>query len=519
MIRITDLKVDLLADEARIRQKAEKLLGTKCNEIKLIRRTVDARKKNDVHYVLSLDVSIENEEKILNKGIKNVRRTPDMSYHFKKGVKRERRPVVVGTGPAGLFAGLYLARAGVHPLILERGSDVDRRTACVEAYMKGSELSEETNVQFGEGGAGTFSDGKLNTGTKDIRIRTVLEEFVKYGAPGDILIDAKPHIGTDILRTVVKNIRNEIISLGGEVLFDAKLCDFGIHNGRVTSAIYEKEGKKHEFETDKILLCIGHSARDTAKMLYDKGVIMQKKPFSVGARIEHTQDFISSAMYGEAKKLLPPADYKMAVHLPNGRSLYTFCMCPGGHVVAAASEKGTIVTNGMSYSKRDGKNANSAILVGVTPEDFPSDNPLSGFEFQRRIEKRAYELCKNKAPCQTVGSFLGVGENVVGSVVPTYKPGVEMTEIDKVLPPFVTETMRAGLLEMDKKIRGFADKEAILTAPETRSSSPVRFVRNEEMELSIKGLLTAGEGGGYAGGIMSSAVDGLKAAEMIINNE
>ncbi len=518
MLRITELKVSLVADEADIKKKAEKLLGTKCKEIKLARRTVDARKKNDVHYVISLDVCVDNEEKILDKGIKNVRRTPDMSYSFKKGVKREKRPVVVGTGPAGLFAGLYLARAGLCPLILERGSDVDNRTLKVEAYMNGKELSEETNVQFGEGGAGTFSDGKLNTGTKDIRIRTVLREFVKHGAPEDILIDAKPHIGTDILRVVVKNIRNEIISSGGEVIFNAKLCDVGIHNGRVCSAIYEKEGTIHEFETDIILLAIGHSARDTAKMLYDKGVIMQKKPFSVGARIEHTQDFISSAMYGEAKELLPPADYKMAVHLQNGRSLYTFCMCPGGHVVAAASEKGTIVTNGMSYSKRDGKNANSAILVGITPEDFPNENPLSGFEFQREIEKRAYNLCGNKAPCQTVGSFLGIGENVIGSVIPTYKPGVEMTELDKVLPSFVTETMRAGILEMDKKIRGFADKEAILTAPETRSSSPVRFVRDEGMELSIKGLMTAGEGGGYAGGIMSSAVDGLKAAELIVKS-
>lgn len=516
MLRITELKVPLTASMEDIKKLAGKRLGVEICDINIVRRGIDARKKNDVHYVFTVDVVVENEEKLLRKSIKNVSAAPVYAYSFPEAVNKSQRPIVVGMGPAGLFAGLYLARAGCRPIIFERGADVDSRSKKIEEYWSGGELSEQTNVQFGEGGAGTFSDGKLNTGTKDIRIREVLKEFVKHGAPKEILTDAKPHIGTDILRNVVKNIRKEIERHGGEVYFNRKLCDIGVKNNRVYSVFSECDGYITETPTDCVLLAIGHSARDTVEMLYSKGIIMQKKPFSVGARIEHSQEFISRAMYGDAKKFLPAADYKMAVHLPDGRSLYTFCMCPGGYVVAAASEKEALVTNGMSYSKRDGENANSAILVSVTPEDFPGESPLAGFEFQREIEKKAYNITKSsKAPCQTVGSFLFGKDNIITNVKPTYRPGVVMSELSCVLPEFVINTMKSGILEMDKKIHGFACEDAILTAPETRSSSPVRFVRNENMELSVKGVMSAGEGGGYAGGIMSSAVEGIKAAEII----
>ena len=411
---------------------------------------------------------------------------------------------------------MFLSRKGFRPILIERGADVDARAKAVEHYWSGGELDERTNVQFGEGGAGTFSDGKLNTGTKDIRIRAVLEEFVRFGAKEDILVNAKPHIGTDLLRSIVKNIRSEIIAKGGEVRFLTQLVDINTENGAVKSAVVSSDGARYEIDTDKIVLAIGHSARDTFGMLKSKGVKMEQKAFSIGARIEHTQEFISNAMYGEAAKILPPADYKLAVHLENGRGFYTFCMCPGGYVVAAASERGTIVTNGMSYSDRGGKNANSAVLVGVTPSDYGSDDPLAGMYLQQEIEKRAFEIGGGKAPCQTVGSFLDkTRKNEPTTVFPTYKNEACFTEIGGIFPDFIYKSMKSGLLLMNKKLSGFAANDAVLTAPETRSSSPVRLVRSENSELSIHGLYTAGEGGGHAGGITSAAVDGIKAAEAI----
>ena len=519
MLRIINLRSGLDDDITAIKIKIEKQLGSKVNTVKIIKRAIDARKKNDVHYVLSVDAEVEKEEYILKKNLPNVSIAKNEKYVFPISEPQGKRPLIVGTGPAGLFCALYLSRSGYNPIVIERGADVDSRTRSVESYWSVGELDEKTNVQFGEGGAGTFSDGKLNTGTKDIRIRAVLEEFVAHGAKEDILVNNKPHIGTDILRSVVKNIRTQIIKNGGEVRFLTKLTDIKVENGRIVGAVVENADGKHEIETDKIVLAIGHSARDTFEMLKMRGIKMEQKPFSIGARIEHSQEFISSAMYGDAAKSLPPADYKLAVHLDNGRSLYTFCMCPGGYVVASASEKNTIVTNGMSYSDRSGKNANSAILVNVTPSDFESNDPLAGIYLQREIERRAYTIGSGKAPAETVGSFLGKCKaNSPTSVIPTYRPQVTFTSLESLFPDYITTSMRQGLILMDKRIHGFASDDAILTAPETRSSSPVRLLRDDNLELSVKGLFTAGEGGGHAGGITSSAVDGIKAAEAVIKS-
>ncbi len=516
MIRITAFRAELAFDDAQIKTKLEKLLKCPVTSFKISRRSIDARRKNDVHYVLTIDCQTENEEQILKKNIPNVSKHTEKKYQFPSCTPSGKRPLIAGTGPAGLFAGLFLARKGFRPILIERGLDVEQRTRIVERYWSGEGFCERTNVQFGEGGAGTFSDGKLTTGIKDIRIGAVLEEFVRFGAPCDILQNAKPHIGTDKLREIVKNIRNEIISLGGEVRFNTQLVDIITENNKVRSCVVLTDSEKYEIETDKIILAIGHSARDTFLMLKEKGVKMEQKAFSVGARIEHSQDFISKALYGKSSGLLPPADYKLAVHLQNGRGFYTFCMCPGGYVVASASEKDTIVTNGMSYSDRGGKNANSAVLVSVTPDDFKSDDPLAGMYFQREIEKKAYITGNGNAPCQTVGSFLGkCAKNTPSEVLPTYKKNVCFTDLSNVFPDFITESMREGLLLMDKKLSGFASPDALLTAPETRSSSPVRLLRDENFELSIEGLYSAGEGGGHAGGITSSAVDGIKVAEQI----
>ena len=519
MLRITGFRAELDDNDEQILEKVKKLLQTDdITEIKIIRRAVDARRSGDVHYVLSIDVRAGNEAAILKKEIRGVSRAEENIYKFPDYPPLERRPLVVGSGPAGLFCALFLARGGHRPIMIERGADVDTRTAAVEKFWQGGELNPRTNVQFGEGGAGTFSDGKLTTGIKDKRINEVLREFVRYGAQEDILVNSKPHIGTDRLRGIVKNIRTDIIKLGGEVQFNTKLCDIEVDSGQVAGAVLETEYGIKRLAVRDIILAIGHSARDTVEMLSNRGVSMLRKPFSVGVRIEHSQEFISRAMYGGSAGKLPPADYKLAVHLPNGRSLYTFCMCPGGYVVAAASEQGGIVTNGMSYSARSGKNANSALLVGVYPEDFGGKDRLAGISFQREIERKAFRLTGDwRAPAQTVGDFLEGKKSVgFGKVHPTYKPGVVPESLDNVLPDFVCDALRSGILMMDKRIHGFAAKDAVMTAPETRSSSPVRFVRDENMQLSVRGLYSAGEGGGHAGGITSSAVDGIKAAEAVV---
>lgn len=477
--------------------KCSKKANCKVHCFRILKKSIDARKKNDIHYVFS--VAINEPEPILDLGI--------------RPVSLPSRPIVVGFGPAGIFAALVLARSGACPIVIERGSDVDTRTKDVEAFKSSGILNPESNTQFGEGGAGTFSDGKLNTTTHDSRISFVLNEFYKHGAPINVTYDSKPHIGTDVLVHVVKSIREEIISLGGEVKFNTKLETLCIENGHITGVNTNKGFIKSSY----VILAIGHSSRDTFEHLYSQNIPLQQKAFSMGARIEHLQSMINDTQYGCDG--LPAADYKLAVHLPVGDA-YSFCMCPGGYVFASSSELEGVVTNGMSYSSRNGTNANSALLVSVKPEDFPDKHVLSGMYWQRSIEQKAFNYAgKNYfAPAQLVGDFLSDKPSCGPiSVNPTYNPGVFWGDIRNVLPEKITTVMSLAIPLLDKKLRGFASNDAILTAPETRSSSPVRILRNSELESDISGLFPCGEGSGYAGGITSSAVDGIRCAQALIN--
>ncbi len=521
MLQISNIFLPPDFDFNNIKTHCAKILGTKSNEIEKVwlhRRSIDARNKRNVQFCCTFRLNTQNEQRFLN--IKNVTLVKDNTYIIKRGTSKKSNVIVVGLGPAGLFAALTLSRKGLNPIVIERGQDVDKRIEDVNTLNLTGKLNTKSNIQFGEGGAGTFSDGKLTTGIKDPRCRAVLNEFYNNGAPQCILYDAKPHIGTDILPNVIKGIRKEITANGGKVLFNTKLTDIGINNGKITSAIIETDRGYDEIPCNYLILSIGHSARDTFEMLKAKGIDMEQKPFAVGARIEHSQELINRAQFGDFSKFsqLLPADYKLSAHLENGRGVYTFCMCPGGNVVNASSEDGGIATNGMSNFARNGSNANSALLVGVTPDDFGSDDALAGIYFQREIEKRAYDISGSyKAPAQTVGDFLkNVPSTKCGKVKPTFLPEVVYGSIDNCLPTFITNAMREGILVFDKKLHGFADPDAIITAPETRSSSPLRILRDTTHEASLKGLIPCGEGAGYAGGIMSAAVDGIRCAEAVL---
>ena len=426
--------------------------------------------------------------------------------------------MVVGFGPAGMFAALILAINGLCPIVLERGEDAVTRHEKIQKFWETGELDIKSNVQFGEGGAGTFSDGKLNTNVNNPRIGWVLEQFVKAGAREDILFDTKPHVGTDVLLTVVQNIRQRIISLGGEVRFNARVTDLYQENGHITGLQINGE---EDLNCDHVIFAIGHSARDTFRHLHAMGIPMEPKPFAMGVRIEHLQENIDKAQYGRHDPVLPPADYKLVKHLDE-ETVYTFCMCPGGYVVAAASEEGRCVTNGMSYADRDGVNANAALLVTLKPKDFPDEGVLSGMEWQEKIEETAFRAGGSNyhAPAQRVGDFLnGVPSTAPGAVQPTYRPGVTWCDLHTVLPEKITKALAEALPQLDGNLAGFADADAVLTAPETRSSSPVKIPRDEtKQSIGLKGLYPAGEGAGYAGGIMSAAIDGIHCAEALLEN-
>ncbi len=521
MILINNVNVSLDTDFNDLKPiiaKNLKISESNIISVSLYRKSVDARKKEDVHFCCSFLVDLNcTVDKILKRN-KNATLYKENKYVWSKTEKTPPiPPVIVGFGPAGMFAALLLAKAGLKPIVIERGADVDARTKDVEEFFNGGALKENSNVQFGEGGAGTFSDGKLNTGIKDGRCRTVLETFVSFGADPKILTDAKPHIGTDVLKNVVKNLRKEIINLGGTVRFNSCLEKINLENNKIKSIVVNGE----LLPCDRVILATGHSARDTFRMLKDSGAQMVRKPFSMGVRIEHLQKDMNRALYGEfaSHNALGAADYKLAVHLPSGRGVYTFCMCPGGEVINASSNNGHIAVNGMSNSKRDGINSNSAVLVNVEPEDIEGDDVLAGLAFQEKIEKTAYEIGGGAVPVQTVGSFVFGEENKLGRIEPTVKPNTVFADFTDIFPEFITDSLKEGIVLFDRKISGFACYDAILTAPETRSSSPIRILRGEDgQSVTIEGLFPAGEGAGYAGGIMSAAVDGLKSAEKLIES-
>ncbi|ADL04642.1 NAD(P)/FAD-dependent oxidoreductase [Lacrimispora saccharolytica] len=522
MIRINQLKLPVEHSSEALWAKAAKALKVQVKDIRsilIIKQSVDARKKEEIHFTYSIDVEVEKEESVLHKA-----KSGDIGLSEKKeyvfltsGTKRmAHRPVIIGTGPAGLFCGLMLARNGYQPLLLERGECVEKRKEAVDLFWKGGTLRPDCNVQFGEGGAGTFSDGKLNTLVKDplMRNRKVLELFVEFGADPSILYVNKPHIGTDVLSGIVKGMRKEIIRLGGEVRFNSPVTDFIMNDHRLQGVVVNK---KEQIPAEVLVLAIGHSARDTFEILNKKGIPMEAKAFAVGLRIQHPQENINRSQYGTGNHpILGPADYKLTHQCANGRGIYTFCMCPGGYVVNASSEEKKLAVNGMSYHKRDGVNANSALIVTVTPEDFGSTAPLAGIAYQRRLEEAAFSYGSGKIPVQLYGDFKkSQTSKTFGSVAPAFKGLYEFVNIRDFLPEYLSESVIEGVEAFERRIHGFSMADAILAGVESRTSSPVRIPRNETFECGIKGIYPCGEGAGYAGGITSAAMDGLKVAEAI----
>lgn len=548
MIRINQIKLPVSHTKEALDQAVQHLLHVKTTpSYTIVKKSLDARDKSKLLWIYSVEVP-ENEisGKLRNKIIsdKNIMLTDKQFYNFhtmyqsiREGSspqKLKNPPIIVGTGPAGLFCGYQLAKAGFHPILIERGLPVNERTRIVHAYWQGEGLNPDCNVQFGEGGAGTFSDGKLNTMIKEKygRIEEVLRTFVDFGAPEDILYGNKPHIGTDVLQLVVQNMRNAILELGGQVLFGTCLTDIhtellgktsvlqnqGKVEQKICSISVTSEGKQREMPCDCLILAIGHSARDTFYQLESKGLYMTPKAFAVGLRIEHDAKMIHASQYGTSKEagLLPMADYKLTHQTPEGRAVYSFCMCPGGHIVDASSEPGQIAVNGMSYHSRNARNSNSAIVVNVTPEDFEGSGPLAGVEFQRKWERAAYEAGEGKVPLQLFGDYKRHQKTTaLGRIEPDIKGQYGFADLNNCLPNYVNNAIINGIMSFDKKIEGFAREDAVLCGIESRTSSPVRIERNQSFVSNITGIYPCGEGAGYAGGITSAAVDGIKVAEAV----